>query len=315
MSDDNGQKPDGEYDNITRLYIRTNPADTGSRPLAGGVPFWLSPDITIVRPGGIRGSEGMVGELDNVEVVVNNKGGMDAIDAYVEAFLADPSTSFTPATAMSVGAGFLTIPNHNLAAINFPWIPTPSDAGHRCMLARVCLSVPYDCYANPAIFDVQNDRHVAQRNLNVLTFEEDTISFAFLVVNPLKDKSAFVLRITEVSIGRNADFIRRALGCPFAQFGQEKLGGIGLTLGEPVPLIHDPGTVLKFPTGVLRAKMEVPRAKTVRLELGHKDRHYAVLTIARNPKIRSGDLNVVQVQQIEPETERIVGGLWLVVQH
>ena len=315
MSNDNGEKPDGEFDNITRLYIRTHPADVGSRPLPGGLPFWLSPDITIIRPGGIRGSEGKVGESDQVEVVVTNIGGIDAVDAYVEAFLADPSTAFTPATATPVGSGFLTIPNHNLAPITFPWIPTVTDAGHRCMLARVCLSVPYDCYANPAIFDVQNDRHLAQRNLNVLSFKQETLSFAFLVVNPLQDKGAFVLRTVEVNVGRNADLVRGALGTKFAQFGQAKLGGIGLTLGELVHPAQEPGAAPKYPTGVLREKMEVPRVKTVRLELGRDERRYAVLTVARNSAIRQGDLNVVQVKQIDARTERTVGGLWLIVQH
>jgi hypothetical protein len=315
MNDEQGEKPGGEFDAKTFLYIRTHPADDGSTPLAAGLPGWLSPDITIIRPGGIRGSEGAVGEADQVEVIVTNNGGIDAVDAHVEAFVADPSTAFTPATATLVGSGFLTIPNYHQVAIAFPWTPTQADAGHRCLLARVCLSLPPDCYANPAIFDVRGDRHVAQRNINVVKIEKDTLSFGFLVVNALEKESAFLLRAAEVRVGRNADMVRRALGCPYAQFGQAALGGVGLTLGEQLPPTQEPGLEKDFPTGVLRRRLELPRTKTTRVELRGGERRYVVLTIARNPDIRRGDLNVVQVEQIDIETERTVGGLWLIVQH
>lgn len=315
MSNDNEGKPDGEFDNITRLNIRTHPADDGSEPLAAGLDFWLSPDISIIRPGGIRGSEGQVGEADQVEVIVTNRGGIDAVDAFVEAFLADPSTAFTPATASPVGNGFVTIPNHNAAAITFPWTPAASEAGHRCMLARVCLALPPDCYVTPVIFDVVGDRHVAQRNLNVVKVGGETLSFGFQVVNPMATGAAFILRTAEVRVGRKADVVRRALLSPYAQFGQAPLGGAGLALGKKMPPVKEPGEVKEFPTGVLRRQLEVPKTKTLRLEMGSEERYHAVLTIARNPAIRQGDLNVVQVQQIDAKTERIVGGLWLIVQH
>lgn len=315
MSNEQGGKEEGEFDAKTFLYIRTHPADSGLVPLPAGLPFWLSPDITVIRPGGIRGSEGYVGEADQIEVVVTNGGGIDAVDAYVEAFTADPSTAFTPATAKPVGNGFVSITNHTQAAIAFPWTPTSAEAGHRCLLARVCLSFPPDCYVNPAIFDVVGDRHVAQRNVNVVQVKQDLLSFGFLVVNAVGHETTFLLRAGEVRVGRQVDLVRQAVGCMYAQFGAAPLAGVGLSLGEALPPIAQEGREQAFPTGVLRRPQDLGKRKSARLEMKRGELRYAVLTVARNPDIRRGDLNVVQVEQIDARTERTAGGLWLVVQH
>ena len=315
MGNDHGEKPGDEFDNKTFLLIRTHPADVGTTPLSSGLQWWLSPDITIIRPGGVRGTEGKVGENDQVEVVVSNYGGIDAVDAYVEAFLADPSTAFTPATATPVGSGFLTVPNHNLSAIAFPWTPTAADAGHRCMLARVSLAMPFDSYTDPAVFDVVGDRHVAQRNLSVAKLDGKSLSFGFFVVNPAKQAGTFTLRVTEVRAARTADLIRGAVGCPYAQFGQSRLTSFGLSLGETLPLAGDAASRRSRPVGVLRKSVGVPKARSVRLALEANTQRRAVLTVARNPDIRRGDLNVLQVEQLDAATRRRVGGLWVVVQH
>jgi len=319
MNNEGGEGQEGEFDAKTFLYIRTHPADNGLVPLPAGLPFWISPDITIIRPGGIRGTIAVAGEADSVEVTVTNGGGIDAVDAYVEAFVADPSTAFTPATAKLVGGGFLTVPNHNTAAIAFPWTPTTSDAGHRCLLARVCLTFPLDCYANGAIFDVVGDRHVAQRNINVAKLEQELLSFGFVIVNPQKEgASQFLVKVNEVKIGRRTDLVRRALGCQHAQFAQVPLGGLALTVGEvlpPVGLSEAKDERAAFPIGVLRKPLELGRRKSGKMEMRYGERRYAVLTVARNPDIRPGDLSVVQVKQVDLKTKRTVGGLWLIVQH
>lgn len=315
MTNDHGGKPDGEFDGKTFVYVRTHPADDGSTPLAPGLPWWVSPDITIIRPGGIRGSEAGVGESDQVEVVVTNNGGIDAIDAHVEAFVADPSTAFTPAAATLVGSGFLTIPNYSQTPIVFPWTPMSSDAGHRCLLARVCLSMPFDCYANASVFDVPGDRHVAQRNIEVVKMEKKMLSFGFLVVNASQKGSAFLLRASEVRLGRNIEFVRRALGCSYAQFGEVAPAGFGLFLGKSMTPERQPGEGEEFPTGLLNQQLELPRRKSASLEMKPGERRHAVLTVARNPDIRPGDLRVVQVEQIDIKTRRSTGGLWIVIQH
>jgi hypothetical protein len=315
MSNNDEKKHDGEFDAKTFIYIRTNPADDGSEPLSAGLQHWLSPDITIIRPGGIRGSEGAVNELEQVEVTVTNGGGIDAVDAYVEAFVADPSTGFTPATAKPVGSGFLSISNHTQATISFPWTPTSTDAGHRCLLARVCLSFPPDCFTNPAVFDVVGDRHVAQRNINVAQIAGAQLSFGFIVVNTLGRDATFLLQAKEIRVGQKADMARKALGCMYAQFSATRLQRIGLELGEVI--LHTEREDMKqaFQTGVLRRRMQLGKRKSTQLKMQKGELRHAVLTIPHNPDIRRGDLNIVQVEQIDIETKKTVGGLWLIVQH
>jgi hypothetical protein len=320
MSDENGENgKNGEFDALTFLYIRTHPADDGSIPLASGLPFWASPDIAIIRPGGIWGTEAYAGEADQIEVIVSNAGGIDATDAYVDVFVADPSTAFTPLTAQPIGGGFLSIPNHNTATITIPWTPTSADEGHRCLLARVCLSFPPDCYANPAIFDVVGDRHVAQRNINVVKIEKDLLTFGFFVVNPLPQEAAeFFLEVAEVHREENAEAIRGTLNCPYAQFSEAPLAGVGLALGEEVPppgMRDERGRRITLCTGPLREPEPLTEHAHLHLEMRPDQRRYATITVGRNPDIRPGDLNVVQVRQVDTSTKSTVGGLWLVVQH
>jgi hypothetical protein len=316
MRDGRGDKP-GEFDKQTMLYIRRYPADLGLGPVPAGEPSWVSPDIAIIRADGTRGSEGAVGEADKVEVVVTNGGGIDARDAQVDAFLADPCTGFTPATAKLVGSCFVTVPNHNCQAVTFPWTPEPDDAGHRCMLARVGLMVPFDSYTDPTVFDVINDRHVAQRNVTVLKMETDSVSFAFLVVNPMRKEkeSAFVLNARELPPEQHAERVRWALRSRFAQFGQVRLKEIGLTVGDHVAVTAGRRAANAPPLGLLRPAVPVPKAARVELRLREDEHRHAVVTIARNRDIRPGDLSVVQVEQIDARTERTVGGLWLVIEH
>lgn len=316
MPDDKEHK--GEFDGKTFLYIRTNPADDGTEPLPSGLPCWISPDITIIQPGGMRGGEAIAGQINNVEVIVTNDGGIDAIDAYVEAFVCDPSTGFTPATAKPIGNDFLTIPGYNTATIAFSWIPLISDEGHRCILARVCLGIPPDCYKNGNIFDPIGDRHVAQRNISVLKFDEKSsnLSFGFKIVNPFGNKRQFLIQSMEVKTEKNADMIRAALGCRLMQFAGAPLKDINLHIGEVVSpkdfhLIEKSKDIL---CGVLPKPINSKTGRRDKIEMDEGEIRYAVINLSRNEKVRPGDVNVVQVEQIDIKTEQSVGGLWLIVQ-
>lgn len=317
MNNDNGKDKEDEFDAKTFLYIRTNPADDGT-PLPAGSTFWISPDITIIRPGGIRGSEAHVGEAETVEVIVTNAGGIDAIDAYVEAFVANPSTGFTPATAKPVGNGFISIPHNNTQAITFPWVPTAQDAGHRCLFARVCLTFPPDCYANATIFDVLGDRHVAQRNINVVSFNSTTISFGFQIVNPIpKPIGQFIINAKEIKVTEeNINSIRYALRSKDAQFAQVKLAGIGLKIMDSRSIDEKKSAEVKnAKMGIFSKPLNIGKTRSSKIRMKEGEIKNAVVTLARNPDVRKGDLSLVQIEQIDSETREIVGGLWLVLKN
>jgi hypothetical protein len=318
----NGEKPnEGKFDAETYLYIRTNPADDGSVPLPSGLAPWTSPDISILRPGGIRGGEAQVGETDTVEVVVTNKGGIDVIDAYVEAFIANPSTGFTPTTAKLVGAGFISVQNYNTNTISFPWIPTEELAGHSCLFARVCLTFPFDCYANSSIFDVVNDRHVAQRNISVISMgKEKMLSFGFLVVNPTKGEAGnFIIKTRELKVdAKTLPHMQLALGSRHVQFSKVPLDATALKVGDLIAKSRKPQEFLNrklFPIGLLPKPLKIEEANLNKFEIKQNEVRHAFVTVARNPDAKPGELNVLQIEQIEAQTRKTVGGLWLIVQN
>jgi hypothetical protein len=98
----------GKFKGRTYLYIRDHPLDTGAEPLSANLPWWVSPDITIIRPDGTHGLA-IAGQLNKVEVTVTNDSGLIAGNAYVDVFFADPTTVIMPATATLIGGGYLTI--------------------------------------------------------------------------------------------------------------------------------------------------------------------------------------------------------------
>jgi hypothetical protein len=308
------------FEGRTYLYIRDHPADDGTEPLPSTLPFWLSPDIIVIKPGGIAGGEAIANQLNQVQVIVTNAGGITATDAYVDAFVADPSTAFTPATATLIGGAFLTISGYNTASISFPWTPSPAEAGHRCLLARVNLTIPPDTYVNGAVFDVVGDRHVAQRNIHVVAFAPmmRLLSFGFHLVNPLAEDREFLVLATEVRIGRNIDVVRAALGCDLAQFGETPLADIRLAVGEAIK----PRDISEYepdreaaPVGVLARPANIERTARAGLRMGPNDIRSAVVTVGRNPDTRAGDIHIVQVAQVDVLTRRTVGGFWLAVEH
>lgn len=338
---DNPDRDKGRFDGITYLFIRTHPYDNGSEPLASGLPFWVSPDITIVKPDGTEGSEAIAGEMNQMKVVVTNGGGIDAVDAYVEAFVADPSTAFTPATATPIGSGYLTVSGYSQAAISFPWSPAPADSGHRCLLARVSLTIPPDRFANAAIFDVPGDRHVAQKNISVVdsaVHGMKPFSFSFALVNPAPETSAFQVKAAQIrpADDRQLLMLKQSVGCGFAQFSDKPLRAVRLDLGEELPvrdrsdairmdLTNHSGRLDRFERieGIVRIDRPliglldnpiVPGrtggAKKIRMKAGEV--RQAVVTITPNPGARKGDLQVVEITQVN-ERDQVVGGLWIVV--
>src|SRR5574341_499974 len=160
---------ENEYERRTYLYIRDHPLDNGTEPLPAGLPCWVSPDITVIKPDGTRGLEAVANQVNQVEVTVNNSGGINAVNAYVDVFFGNSATGFTPATAVFIGGNYLTIPSYGKQPITFSWMPAASYTGHGCLLARVSLIIPADTYVDPNVFNVPGDRHVSQRNIEVST--------------------------------------------------------------------------------------------------------------------------------------------------
>lgn len=321
-----------EFENRTYLGIRTNPADDLSEPLPSQYKGWISPDIHVIQPSGSRASKAIAGSKNEVEVIVSNKGGIEAVDAKVDAFFADPSTAFTPATAAKIGSKYVTVPAHQREGVRFSWTPSTSEAGHRCLLSRVGLFAPPDTYQNPNKFEVRKDRHVAQKNIHVITVSEPMMAqFGFGVVNPRAEPMSFHVRARQIQDAQELKEIRKSIDCAFAQFGEAELQNVTLTLGDEEALpsdflpsdVADPGDMFDSDalpdrpvrlenTGEMRdvTVPDLENSFSVDLEPGAV--RQATMQVEASREARPGELYAVEVTQTDEE-ERPVGGLVLVL--
>ena len=306
-----------EFDGKTFLYIKRHVLDDGTEPLPAGLESWLSPDIVVIKPDGTRGAEAVAGDINQVEVTVTNDGGINAVDAYVEAFVADPSVGFTPATATLIGGGFLTIPGYTRQAIAFSWVPPLSEAGHRCLAARVNLTIPLDGYYDGTVFDVRNDRHVAQRNISVVALgTNQMMMFSFRIINPKSAKQRFAVQVRQVTDPRRLRSIGQALGSGLLQFSGRELTGFGMQMRKAPKEDRDadPARERLAAATVGAAERAIPRQRAFRLDMTPNEVRTCELVVAREPGASLGDLHVLEVVQVDGK-QQAVGGLTVVVQH
>ena len=311
-----------DFDGRTYLLIRYATGDGGTRPIPNNVPFWQSPDVVIVKPDNTTGGEAVADALNHIEVLVTNLGGIIAVNAYVDAFLCDPTTGFTPATAFPIGGGFLTVPGYGNVTISLPWTPTSFDAGHRCVMARVSLVIPPDTYQDGTIFDVINDRHIAQRNIHVVTLGgQKKVMFPFVVPNAGKNKQDFLVVARELREPNEIAMLARTIGWGFMRIGATPLKAVNFAPIRPIdPKMPDDGAaVAAGAAGRLwfnPAKLE-PTARLapqLKLSIGANDVIPLVAVIERNEKTGPGEVHALTVQQVDGKN-RTVGGFTIVVVH
>jgi hypothetical protein len=313
---------DNNFSGRTYLVIRYGAGDTGARPLPSGEVPWASPDITIVKPDGTQGAEAVAGQLNTVAVTVQNRGGVDAIGVYVDAFICSPTTGFTPATAFFVGGNFLDVPGYSNATIPLPWIPDPTFLGHCCVLARANLTIPTDTYLNGTFFDVWGDRHVAQHNIFVIDLAgRSNATFPFVIPNITLKQGEFVIAARELREKDEIAAVARALGTRFLQVGETALPTVQLAPIQPLDR-EKPEDEVAMASGAMDRiwfdpkKLE-PTAKpapSLKLAMKPNDVVPAVAIIERNPKTRAGDVHAVAIQHFDAKNQ-LIGGLTIVVRH
>jgi hypothetical protein len=176
------------------LFVKDNNGDNGGIPSnSGGVPFWESPDIFVVPPGGpapVVGDTPADFELTsgvtyNVYLQVHNEYGCNPVQGPISVFIdaADPDMGFenwvgvtpgaTTGAFTTFGASGANIVPAGEAQIIGPWMFTPQvNGGHKCLIAAVqagseptpsCPVVVNGCTLTQAF----NSNQIAQRNLQV----------------------------------------------------------------------------------------------------------------------------------------------------
>jgi len=277
---ENREGREGGFDGKTYLHIPTNPADTGSEPFEG-TDFWVSPDIVVIPPGGAPGDKAVAGEENEIRVTVRNHGGIEAIDAFVEAYVNEPSTVMTPTTSIRLGGNFLSVPGYGSASTSFSWAPQDSDAGHRCLIARVALTVPADTYRDPNAFDVINDRHVAQRNIHVVAMAEAMREgFDFAVLNPGWEEERMLVRVEQIFDPEAFGQLGAAMGCRYGQPAEQRLD-LGLVwdgeeTGPAIELDLQPGESQRMALRV-SPQGEVPEGGLSAIRIAQEDSRGTVL--------------------------------------
>lgn len=165
-----------------------------------GSPWYLSPDIWTVPGSDPTGTPGVpiVGDTCYMWARVRNNGSTQANNAQVRFYWANPSVGFDRNTANYIGSSNVSLaPGEAREVLCLtPWVPVFVNGGHECVLAEAFHPTADPLPASPA-FNVPTDRHVAQRNLDVVfaaKINNLMFSAAFSVCNSSRKDRAF--RIT-----------------------------------------------------------------------------------------------------------------------
>jgi hypothetical protein len=164
-----------------------------------GNPWWLSPDLWTVPGDDPEGSPGspIVGAPTYMWAAVRNTGSSPVDNATVHFYWANPSVGFDRSTANPIGTAFVSLgPGQAQDVLCLtPWVPAFVNGGHECVLAEA-FSASDPLPAGPD-FNVPTDRHVAQRNLEVLMASTKRFSARFEIHNASRKARAFRLGIQE----------------------------------------------------------------------------------------------------------------------
>ena len=300
-------EPKDGFDAKTFLYIRTNPADDGTTPLQAGLIGWISPDINITSNPSDTGAA-IMNQPNTVQVTISNAGGIQATDALVDCFVADPTTAFTPLNATLIGQHFVTIPSYQTQNVEFTnWIPAMQ--GHFCLCARVSLIIPSDTYSNNQIFDVYGDRHIAQRNIHIVTMNARVAHFGFTLANPLTVDQEFEF-ITKIE-DANSKEIQKIQSIYKQKFAFSKEINVNTNLYVGSDYKKDKSKEMGF--GLLE---KMPALKIMKknnsLTMKKGQVLYAAIEIDRTGISNKSKYSIINIIQREKKSQRIVGGLTIV---
>jgi hypothetical protein len=164
------------YADLT-VYVEDKAGDLGGSP--SPAPWWLSPDVDIPSHSGeaVQGAnqvqirvhaheEPIIDQKITAEVYVGKPG-----------FVLSPTTGtkrIDPGTLLFRPpgvAGTEPVADETGATLSFPWTPSATAAdidgpGHRCLIVR---AFPVNVTPPTTAFDVPNEQHEAQHNIEVLT--------------------------------------------------------------------------------------------------------------------------------------------------
>lgn len=172
------------YGDLT-VYVEDKAGDVGG---PGSSPWWLSPDVDIVGHSG----EAYQGQNTiQIRVHANDEPVIDE-KIVAEVYVGQPGLVLSPTTGTKrIDGGNLLFRTQNIpgaepvtnvagATLTLTWTPASSTAdvdgpGHRCLLLR---AFPQNVTPPTTPFDVPNEQHEAQHNIEVLKTAMDRAKMA-----------------------------------------------------------------------------------------------------------------------------------------
>jgi hypothetical protein len=160
------------FNDSSFLYIRSFNGDIGVRPF-GNILFWNSPDISLTPVTGtvpLTTNSINAGHSYRLRCELHNRGDVMVPYPKVEFFLTEPTLGFDVRVAKAIGItqmrGILSSDGNGSAEIIYD-VPA-NEAGHKCLFARTFSFAPLDQPIDVYTLDPRLDRHIAQKNLNIV---------------------------------------------------------------------------------------------------------------------------------------------------
>lgn len=162
------RRPPRDFKDSSYLFIRSYDGDNGFRP-GLNVAYWNSPDLNVSPLTSLNSytTELNVGTVYNIKCLVHNRGDLMVPSAKVEFYLVTPSLGFDTRFAKKLGIAATWVDCYSSAEVNIQYLIPPSDAGHRCLFARVFSFSPLDIPVHDTVLNPRQDRHIGQKNLNI----------------------------------------------------------------------------------------------------------------------------------------------------
>jgi len=173
-------RPPPDFEPSSYLVLKSYAGDIGNRPMPGNIPFWISPALKVRPAGGGASSDTIsTGSAYEIECEIHNRGDLPVPSASVEYFLTDPTIGFDTRYATHLGMSSTWVSGLGVARTRIPFLPSSSQAGHKCLIVRAFSFLPYDVPVDDTNLSPVVDRHVAQLNLNIVA---PAAPFSFRIV-------------------------------------------------------------------------------------------------------------------------------------
>ncbi len=172
-------KPPPDFEPSSFLLIKSYGGDLGARPMPANIPFWISPAIKVRPVGGGDPNTISAGSPYEIECEIHNRGDLPVPSANAEYFLTDPTIGFDTRYATPLGISSTWVSGLGVARTRIPFLPSSSQAGHKCLIVRAFSFLPYDIPVDDTNLSPVVDRHVAQLNINIVA---QAAPFSFNIV-------------------------------------------------------------------------------------------------------------------------------------